>query len=126
MQAITRNLLRWYRKNRILYPWRRTKNPYRIWLSEILLQQTRIPVALDYYRKIVRQFPTLRHLVRCSEAEFLSAWSGIGYYRRAQNMLRCAQEIMKRYEGRFPQTREQLLQLPGIGRYTAGAIRNVC
>lgn len=126
MQKITSDLLRWYRKNRILYPWRRTRDPYRVWLSEILLQQTRIPVALRYYEKILKLFPDLACLARAEEAEFLSAWSGIGYYGRARNMVRCAREIMEKHNGRFPSDMALLLSLPGIGPYTAGAIRNLC
>jgi A/G-specific adenine glycosylase len=124
--SATISLLDWYRKNRILYPWRRTKDPYSIWLSEILLQQTRIPVVLKYYEKILKRFPDFASLAAADESEFLSVWSGIGYYSRAKNMLKCAREVLHRYHGTFPQETQELLQLPGIGRYTAGAIRNVC
>src|SRR5262245_10454584 len=126
MQPITRKLLTWYRKNRILYPWRRTRDPYRIWLSEILLQQTRIPVVLQYYEKILKRFPTLKSLAKAKDDDFISAWSGIGYYARARNMLSCAREIVSDQGGQFPQDCESLLRLPGIGRYTMGAIRNLC
>jgi len=121
-----KSLLLWYRQNRILYPWRRTKDPYKIWLSEILLQQTRIPVVLRYYNKILKQFPTIKDLARAKESVFLSAWSGIGYYSRARNMLRCAREIVERHRGKFPRDLSSLLALPGIGPYTAGALRNLC
>lgn len=124
--TLAHSLLRWYRKNRILYPWRQTNDPYRIWLSEILLQQTRIPVVLKYYERILERFPTLEKLGEADESEFLSLWSGVGYYSRAKNMLRCAKEVVARYNGRFPSDALLLEQLPGIGRYTAGAIRNVC
>ncbi len=121
-----KSLLAWYRKNRILYPWRRTKDPYKIWLSEILLQQTRIPVVLRYYNKILKQFPTINALACAEESVFLSSWSGIGYYSRARNMLRCAREIVERHGGNFPQDFPSLVALPGIGPYTAGALRNLC
>jgi A/G-specific adenine glycosylase len=126
MQAITRKLLTWYRKNRIPYPWRRTTDPYPVWLSEILLQQTRIPVVLQYYDKILKRFPNLRSLAQARDGDFLATWSGVGYYRRAKNMLACARQIVSNHNGKFPQDRESLLNLPGIGRYTAGAIRNLC
>lgn len=121
-----KELLEWYRANRILYPWRRTSDPYRVWLSEILLQQTRIPVALPFYERIIERFPTLSALARAGHSEFLSMWSGIGYYRRAENMLVCAREIDSSFGGEFPSELAALLRLPGIGRYTAGAIRNLC
>lgn len=123
---LRRRLLEWYRKNRILYPWRRTNDPYRIWLSEILLQQTRIPVVLRYYDRILRQFSTIEDLARADENAFLSVWSGIGYYSRAGNMLRCARDVVSLYGGKFPRNLPALLSLPGIGPYTAGALRNLC
>jgi A/G-specific adenine glycosylase len=123
---LTRLLLIWYRKNRRVYPWRRTSEPYRVWLSEILLQQTRIPVALEFYSKILARYPLLDDLVHAKEDEFLSLWSGIGYYGRARNMLRCAEAIASRHDGSFPSDLSSLLRLPGIGPYTAGAILNIC
>lgn len=121
-----KELIDWYRENRILYPWRRTSEPYRVWLSEILLQQTRIPVALPFYERIFERFPTLTALARADYSDFLSMWSGIGYYRRAENMLACARKIESSFGGKFPSELAELLRLPGIGRYTAGAIRNLC
>jgi len=126
MTRFAKNLLSWYLKNRILYPWRKTKDPYKIWVSEILLQQTRIPVVLKYYDKILDRFPRIEDLTEARETEFLALWSGLGYYRRAHAMLQCAREITQNYNGKFPSDLEELLQLPGIGNYTAGAIRNVC
>lgn len=126
MPATTQKLVDWYRKNRFLYPWRKSKDPYRVWLSEILLQQTRIPVALGYYRKILAEYPTIQALVRSDPDVFVSSWSGIGYYSRARNMIQCAHEIVTRHKGAFPSDLHALLQLPGIGPYTAGAIRNIC
>jgi A/G-specific adenine glycosylase len=123
---LARRLLEWYRKKRTLYPWRLTSDPYLIWLSEILLQQTRIPIVLQYFEKIVNRYPTLKHLIDADPSEFVSHWSGIGYYRRAQNMLLCAQYLSKHYSGQFPRSPELLAKLPGIGKYTAGAISNIC
>jgi A/G-specific adenine glycosylase len=101
--------MQWYQANRILYPWRRTRDPYKIWLSEILLQQT-----------------TIQDLVRPDPDSFVSSWSGIGYYSRARNMIKCALEIVARFGGVFPSDLNSLTNLPGIGPYTAGAIRNIC
>jgi A/G-specific adenine glycosylase len=126
MKALTKQLLLWYRKNRVLYPWRKTKRPYEIWLSEILLQQTRIPVVLNFYEKILRKYPNLKSLAGANDSEFVSLWSGIGYYGRAHNMLACAREILQKHRGKFPSDLASLLSLPGIGRYTAGALRNLC
>jgi A/G-specific adenine glycosylase len=126
VKRITRTLLDWYQKNKILYPWRLTSDPYRIWLSEILLQQTRIPVALPFFQKIVAKYPSLEAVARESQESFVAEWSGIGYYSRARNMHACARELVSNHQQKFPSTYEQLTKLPGIGRYTAGALRNVC
>jgi A/G-specific adenine glycosylase len=126
LHPITSKLVRWYRANRIPYPWRLTADPYRIWLSEILLQQTRIRVALRYYEAILQHFPTLPDLAGSDASEFLALWSGIGYYQRARNMVACARLLVREHGGQFPSELDQLLQLPGIGRYTAGALRNLC
>ena len=126
MKRITKVLLNWYQKNRILYPWRLTTDPYQIWLSEILLQQTRIPVALPFFRRIVEKYPSLEDVARESQESFVAEWSGIGYYGRARNMHACARELVSNHQRKFPSTYEQLTKLPGIGRYTAGALRNVC
>jgi A/G-specific adenine glycosylase len=125
MKSLTKHLLAWYDENRILYPWRKTKQPYKIWLSEILLQQTRISVAKKFYEKILKRYPTLKDLARANDSDFLALWSGIGYYRRGQHMLSCAREIVKAHRGIFPFELSDLLKLPGIGKYTAGAIRNI-
>jgi len=126
VKRITRTLLDWYQKNKILYPWRLTSDPYRIWLSEILLQQTRIPVALPFFQRIVAKYPSLEDVARESQESFVAEWSGIGYYRRARNMHACARELVSNHQQKFPSTYEELTKLPGIGRYTAGALRNVC
>jgi A/G-specific adenine glycosylase len=119
-------LLNWYRAGHRAYPWRETTDPYRIWMSEILLQQTRIAVVLQRYGMLLERFPTIRRLASARDSDFLSAWSGLGYYRRARNMLESARQIVRNHDGHFPSDLQQLLSLPGIGRYTAGAIRNVC
>lgn len=126
MSNLAGDLLDWYEANRIAYPWRLTKDPYRIWLSEILLQQTRISVALPFYERILRRYPGFQSLAEADTKDFLSMWSGIGYYRRAENMLACAKQVVQNHGGCFPSDWESLLKLPGIGPYTAGAIRNLC
>lgn len=126
MHRLAQRLVSWYRKNRILYPWRRTRDPYAVWVSEILLQQTRISVALPFYDRILLRYPTVRALAAAESSDFLALWSGIGYYRRAEHMLLCAREIEKKHGGKFPDTLPDLLALPGIGKYTAGALRNLC
>ncbi len=126
MKRTTAVLLEWYRQNRILYPWRLTSDPYKIWLSEILLQQTRIPVALPFFTKIVEKYPSIEDVARASQESFAADWSGIGYYGRAKNMHACARELVSNHKRKFPSSFEQLIKLPGIGRYTAGALRNLC
>lgn len=126
MSPLSEKLVRWYRKHRILYPWRKTREPYAVWVSEILLQQTRISVVVPFYEKILARFPTVSALAAADAAEFLALWSGIGYYRRAEHMLQCAREIERSHSGQFPAELSGLLALPGIGKYTAGALSNLC
>jgi A/G-specific adenine glycosylase len=120
-----RRLLSWFRRNKRDLPWRRTRDPYRIWLSEIMLQQTRVAAAIPYYRRFLKRFPTVRHLARACPADVLGGWAGLGYYSRARNLHRAAREIVTLRGGRFPRDRESALQLPGIGRYTAAAILSI-
>lgn len=115
-----RLLLDWYRRNARDLPWRRTRDPYRIWVSEIMLQQTRVAAVIGYYHRFLDAFPTVEALADASEEELLSLWQGLGYYSRARNLRRAALEIKKR--GAFPQSYDELRTLPGIGPYTAGAI----
>jgi A/G-specific adenine glycosylase len=123
--AFRRSLLRWYDEHRRDLPWRQTRDPYRIWLSEIMLQQTRVAAVLDHYRIFLERFPDVHALAAASEDSVLSAWSGLGYYRRARMLHQCAKEIVQRHGGSFPQSSALLLQLPGIGRYTAAAIASI-
>ena len=123
--AFRRALLRWYDHNRRDLPWRKTRDPYRIWLSEIMLQQTRVAAVLEHYRLFTERFPDIPTLADASESAVLAAWSGLGYYRRARMLRQCAQKIMAEHRGRFPQTSEGLQSLPGIGRYTAAAIASI-
>ena len=118
-------LLRWYDVNRRELPWRQTRDPYRVWVSEIMLQQTRVNAVMGHYRRFLEAFPTVDALANASEAEVLTAWSGLGYYRRARMMRAAAQEIVASDGGAFPGTAAELQMLPGIGRYTAAAIASI-
>ena len=118
-------LLRWYDENKRDLPWRHTSDPYRIWLSEIMLQQTRVGAVLEHYRTFLERFPDVHALARAREQSVLAAWSGLGYYRRARNLHACARVVARECEGQFPSTAERLQELPGIGRYTAAAIASI-
>lgn len=115
-------LLAWYRENARDLPWRRTRDPYRIWVSEIMLQQTRVAAVLGYYDRFLAAFPTVRALAEAPEEQLLKCWEGLGYYSRARNLQRAAKVIISEYDGAFPKAYEELLNLPGVGEYTAGAI----
>lgn len=119
-------LLNWYNKNKRELPWRKTKNPYKIWLSEIILQQTRVNQGLKYYKNFIRKFPNILSLAKATEDEVLKTWEGLGYYSRARNLHKTAKIIVKDYNSIFPITYENLLRLPGVGPYTAAAISSIC
>ena len=118
-------LLDWYGKNRRQLPWRADPAPYRVWLSEIMLQQTRVESALPYFRRFLQKFPDLEALARASQQEVVSAWSGLGYYARARNLHRAARMVCEKHAGRFPENYQQALELPGVGTYTAGAVLSI-
>jgi A/G-specific adenine glycosylase len=122
---VRRALLRWYDQHRRDLPWRETRDPYRIWLSEIMLQQTRVAAVLDHYRIFLERFPNVQALAAASEDDVLAVWSGLGYYRRARMLHQTAQQITEKQGGSFPRNSEALLVLPGIGRYTAAAIASI-
>lgn len=115
-------LILWYRHNKRDLPWRSTRDPYRIWLSEVILQQTRVDQGMPYYYKFIEKFPDIGSLARASEKEVLICWQGLGYYSRARNLHRCAKIVFEALGGVFPKTFKELLKLPGIGHYTAAAI----
>ena len=112
----------WYSKNRRDLPWRHTKDPYKIWLSEIILQQTRVAQGLPYYTKLIEHFPTIGDLAAANEDDVLRLWQGLGYYSRGRNLLKCAQVVVNEYNCQFPKTASELQKLPGVGPYTAAAI----
>ena len=115
-------LLDWYRSNARDLPWRRTRDPYRIWVSEIMLQQTRVAAVLGYYARFLEAFPTVECLAAAEEERLLKCWEGLGYYSRARNLQKAARVVTEQYEGQFPADFRLLKSLPGIGDYTAGAI----
>lgn len=123
---IDKILVAWYLENKRALPWRRAKDPYRVWLSEIILQQTQVIQGLPYYEKFVEHFPTVHHLAQASEQEVLKLWQGLGYYSRARNLHQTAKVVSTKFKGIFPDTFEQLLALKGIGVYTASAIASIC
>jgi A/G-specific adenine glycosylase len=118
-------LLRWYRREHRKLPWRTTRDPYRIWVSEIMLQQTRVETVRPYYARWLRAFPTVQSLARATDDRVLKLWEGLGYYSRARNLHRAAQVVARGYGGKLPRAVEALGKLPGIGRYTAGAIASI-
>jgi len=121
--SFARRLIRWQRRHgRHDLPWQRTRDAYRIWLSEIMLQQTQVATVIPYYERFVARFPTVAALAAASEDEVMGFWSGLGYYARARNLHRAAREVRERFGGAFPATFDALVTLPGIGRSTAGAI----
>ncbi len=119
-------LLSWYRKNKRSLPWRGTKDPYKVWLSEIILQQTRVDQGTAYYHAFTEKYPTVQALAAASEDQVLKTWEGLGYYSRARNLHFTARKIAKELGGKFPTTHAGLLELKGVGDYTASAISSIC
>lgn len=126
MQDMVDKLLNWYRDNKRELPWRFDKDPYHVWISEIMLQQTRIEAVLSYYKRFMTQLPTISSLAKVDEDKLLKLWEGLGYYNRARNLKKAAVIIMEEYEGVFPTTYSEIIKLPGIGEYTASAICSIC
>jgi len=123
--AFQKKLLAWFRAHRRELPWRASRDPYRVWVAEVMLQQTRIAAVLPYYRRFLKAFPNVRTLARARESKVLRLWSGLGYYSRARNLQRAAKEIVARHKGKFPRTLEAAMALPGVGRYTAAAVLSI-
>lgn len=119
-------LVQWYLQNKRDLPWRETSNPYKIWLSEIILQQTRVDQGLSYYFKFLNHFPTVFDLANASEEQVLKLWQGLGYYSRARNLHASAKYIVTVFQGKFPTTYNELIKLKGVGDYTASAIASIC
>ncbi len=125
MQKIAKNLIDWYEKNKRDLPWRKTKNAYYIWISEIMLQQTRVEAVKVYYERFIQKLPTLEHLAKISEDDLLKLWEGLGYYSRVLNMQKTAKLLIAQGKKNLPCHKDELLRLPGIGKYTAGAILSI-
>lgn len=123
--SFRQKLLAWYDEKKRDLPWRRSKNPYHIWVSEIMLQQTRVDTVIPYYERFLDWFPTVESLANAPEERLLKAWEGLGYYSRVRNMQTAAQQIMNEFEGKFPSNYEGISSLKGIGPYTAGAISSI-
>lgn len=122
---LRRELLRWYDANKRDLPWRETSEPYCVWVSEIMLQQTRVAAVIEHYKRFLSEFPDVKSLAHASIDDVLAQWSGLGYYRRARHLKAGAEAVMEHHDGVVPSDEDSLLALPGIGRYTAGAIRSI-
>ena len=125
MRGFSIKLLQWYKLNQRDLPWRRSKDPYTIWISEIILQQTRVNQGLSYYQNFIKTFPTIRDLAKSSSDEVMKAWQGLGYYSRARNLHETAKHIVKNLDAAFPTTFNEIIKLKGIGIYTASAISSI-
>jgi A/G-specific adenine glycosylase len=124
-RKIQQRLLLWFEENARDLPWRRTRDPYAIWVSEIMLQQTQVPTVIPYYQKFLKTFPTVRRLAKTDLSKVLSIWEGLGYYSRARNLHKASRVILDQFHGKIPDTLNDLISLPGIGRSTAGAILSI-
>ena len=125
LEKIVEPIVKWYKENKRMLPWRKQKNPYAIWISEIMLQQTRIEAVKVYYERFMREIPNIETLANIEEEVLLKLWEGLGYYSRAKNLKKAAIKICEEYGGNMPKYYEQLVDLPGIGEYTAGAIASI-
>ena len=122
LRTFQARLLRWFRKNGRDLPWRKTRDPYRILVSEVMLQQTQVDRVRDYYERFLREYPTIRELAAAHPARVRESWEGLGYYARARNLHAAARAVTKEHDGQFPRRLEDVMALPGVGRYTAGAV----
>ena len=126
LEKLPRVLLPWYRENRRELPSRQDTEPYHVWLSEIMLQQTRVEAVKGYYARFLEALPTIEALANCGDGRLHKLWEGLGYYSRVRNLKKCAQVLMTSYDGEFPRSYAEVLALPGIGEYTAGAVCSIC
>lgn len=125
-QEFTQAVMTWFSENQRDLPWRKDQDPYHIWVSEIMLQQTRVEAVREYYRRWMEALPTVRDLAESEEETLLKLWQGLGYYNRVRNMQKAAKIIMEEHDGKFPGQYDEIRKLPGIGDYTAGAISSNC
>ena len=124
-EEISKELINWWKKNKRDLPWRKNKNPYNIWVSEIMLQQTKVNAVIPYFEKFIKEIPNIKTLAQMEEEKLLKLWEGLGYYSRVKNMQKCAKILIEEGKVALPKTYEKLLPLPGIGPYTAGAIASI-
>src|SRR5262245_66680634 len=117
-----RSLVAWFEENRRSLPWRETYDPYHVWVSEVMLQQTQVETVLPYFERFISRFPTLKSLAKAEEEQVLKLWAGLGYYRRAKNLLTAVRRVVEEHGGNVPSDYEALIELPGVGQYMAGAI----
>ncbi|MBN1231103.1 MAG: A/G-specific adenine glycosylase [Anaerolineales bacterium] len=125
MKSFSTDLIHWYQKNHRTLPWRESPSPYHVWVSEIMLQQTRVDTVINYYHRWLQRFPNLKSLAQADQQDVLTLWEGLGYYSRARNLHKAARIVLSEYGGELPLDIQKLRQLPGIGRYTAGAIASL-
>ncbi len=126
MEKIVQPLMQWFETHQRELPWRKDKEPYHVWVSEIMLQQTRIEAVKKYYTRFIQEIPDIESLSLISEDKLLKLWEGLGYYSRAKNLQKAARTIMQKYHGEFPRSYEEIMKLSGIGEYTAGAVASIC
>ena len=124
-RLFSQRLVGWFMANQRDLPWRRTKNPYYIWVSEVMLQQTQVDTVIPYYESFIRNFPEPTDLAMAEEEKVLKQWEGLGYYSRARNLQQGVREVVEQYNGKVPETRQEILSLKGVGPYTAGAVLSI-
>jgi A/G-specific adenine glycosylase len=125
MRGFQSALINWYDQNKRDLPWRQTADPYVVWISEVILQQTRVDQGLDYFNRFLEKWPSVADLANAEEQEVLKMWQGLGYYSRARNMLAAARYVMTSFNGVFPKDYDNLIKLKGVGKYTAAAISSI-
>ena len=126
IKKFQQSLLSWYKKNKRPLPWRECKNPYYIWVSEVMAQQTRLETVIPYFERFIKKYPSIEALANAKDEELLKLWEGLGYYTRARNLKHAASQIMEDFKGRFPEKLEEIKKLRGVGDYTASAIASIC
>jgi A/G-specific adenine glycosylase len=122
---VLEHLVNWFNENQRPLPWRASYDPYQVWVSEVMLQQTQVETALPYFERFVHEFPSIEHLARASEERVLALWAGLGYYNRARNLMAAARIVVEQHGGRIPSDYDILIELPGVGQYMAGAILSI-
>ena len=125
-EEVMKKIMAWYQENQRPLPWREDTNPYHVWISEVMLQQTRIEAVIRYYHRFMKELPTIKDLANVEDEKLMKLWEGLGYYTRARNLKKAAIQVMERFAGEFPNTYEEILSLPGIREYTASAIASIC